>query len=94
MGTDSGRLDVPAQFQSLSVNGIAVTPAANWSVSVPVSAAAVLNRITAAGVLTSGGTLRENLTIVVGDGVQTGFVLDGVALRIADTGLDQITPIV
>ncbi len=98
--TVQGRLDVPAQFQSLSVNGVAVTPAATWSVSLPASAAAVFNRITATGVLTSGGTLRENITIVVGDGVQTGFVLDGVAspegvaLRIADTGLDQITPIV
>ena len=98
--TVQGRLDVPAQFQSLTVNGIAVTPAATWSVNVPVSAAAVFNRITATGVLTTGSTLREILSIVVGDGVQTGFVLDGVAspesvaLRIADTGLDQITPIV
>ncbi len=98
--TVQGRLDVPAQFQSLLVNGVAVTPAATWSVILPVSAAAVFNRITAVGVLTSGGSMRQNVTIVVGDGVQTGFVPDGVAspgsigLRIADTGLDQITPIV
>jgi hypothetical protein len=98
--TVQGRLDVPAQFQSLTVNGIAVTPAATWSVNLPVSAAAVFNRIAVTGVLTSGGILRENLTVVVGNGVQTGFVQDGVAspesvaLRIAATGLVLITPIV
>ena len=98
--TVQGRLNQPNRFQSLSVNGVAVTPAANWSVDVPVSAAAVFNRLTAVGTLTGGGSLKQSVTIIVGDGVQTGFVLDGeaspesVALRIAATGLDQITPIV
>ena len=98
--TVEGRLTQPGRFLSLSVNGIAVTPAANWSVEVPVSDAAVFNRLTAVAAVNGGATLRRYATIVVGDGVQTGFVLDGeaspesVALRIAATGLDQITPIV
>jgi hypothetical protein len=96
----SGRLVQPARFASLSVNGVPVTPAASWSVVVPVSPEAVFNRLTAVGTLSGGGSLRKVATIVVGDGVQTGFVLDGeaslqsVALRIADTGLDQIAPVV
>jgi hypothetical protein len=98
--TVQGRLVQAARFQSLKVNGVTVTPSASWSVDVPVSAAAVFNRLTVVGVLNDGKTLRQSVTIVVGDGVQTGFVLDGeaspnaVALRLADTGLDQIMPIV
>lgn len=98
--TVTGRLVEPGRFTSLAVNGVPVTPAANWSVAVPVDASAVFQRLTAVGVLQSGATLKRFVTVVVGDGVQTGFVLDGeasprgVALRLADAGLDQITPIV
>lgn len=95
-----GRLTRPGQFASLTVNGAPVTPASDWSVTVPVSPGAVFNRITAEGVLNGGRILRESVTVVVGDGVTTGFVLDGdptpqgVAMRVAQTGLDQITPVV
>lgn len=98
--TVTGRLVQPGQFASLAVNGVPVTPAATWSVDVPVDTSAVFQRLSAVGVLQSGAKLKRFVTVVVGDGVQTGFVLDGeaspqgVALRIADTGLDQISPIV
>ncbi|MGI9432876.1 MAG: hypothetical protein ACR2PQ_11715 [Myxococcota bacterium] len=95
-----GRIRQPGAFASLDVNGISVTPAANWSVTVPLDPGAVFNRISAVAVLNSGPIQRESAVLIVGDGVNTGFVLDGdpspqsVALRVADTGLDQIAPIV
>lgn len=98
--TVAGRLNLPARFTSLTVNGIPTPPAATWSVQVPVDPAAVFNRLTVEGTLQSGAVLRQSLVVVVGDGVTTGFVADGVAspaavgMRLAGTGLDQITPIV
>lgn len=95
-----GRLTKPIAFSSLAVNGIPVTPKASWSVSVPLDPAAVFNRINVEGLLSNGTLLRETATLIVGDGVTTGFVLDGVhtpeavALRVSDTGLAQISPIV
>ncbi len=95
-----GRLQKPGTFASLTVNGIPVTPTASWSVTVPLDPAAVFNRINVEGLLNGGKLLRETATLVVGDGVTTGFVLDGdhtpdgVALRISDLGLAQIAPIV
>ncbi len=82
------------------MNGIPVTPTASWSVTVPLAPAAVFNRIDVVGLLSGGKLLRETATLVVGDVVTTGFVLDGdhtpdgVALRISDLGLAQIAPIV
>ena len=98
--TVEGRLNLPASFTSLTVNGVATTPAATWSVQVPVDPAAVFNRLTVQGTLQSGAVLRKSVVVVVGDGVTTGFVADGAAspaaigMRLSDTGLDQITPIV
>ena len=95
-----GRLRKPASYTSLEVNGIAVTPAANWSVTVPLDPADVFNRVSAVATLGSGAIQRKSAVLVVGDGVNSGFVLDGemspqsVALRVADTGLGQIAPIV
>jgi hypothetical protein len=98
--TVAGRLNLPTRFTGLTINGIATTPAATWSVQVPVDPGAVFNRITVAGTLDTGAVLRKSLVVVVGDGVTTGFVPDGTAspaavgMRLTDTGLDQITPIV
>lgn len=98
--TVDGRIIRNNLFQSVTVNGVPVPLGPTFSVSVPIDPLLVFNRLTVEGVLTSGGILRDTATIVVGDGVTTGFVLDGdpspegVGLRIADTGFDQITPIV
>jgi hypothetical protein len=98
--TVTGRLVQPARFASLAVNGVATAPAAAWSVQVPVDPGAVFNRLTAVGTTTTGAVLRKSVTVVVGDGVQTGFVQDGdatpsgIGMRLSDAGLDQITPIV
>jgi hypothetical protein len=95
-----GRLTRPATFASLAVNGTPVAVADNWSVTVPLDPAAVFNRINVEALRNNGELLRETATVIVGDGVSTGFVLDGdytsagVALRISDAGLAQIAPIV
>lgn len=98
--TVEGRLNLPARFTGLTVNGIATPPAATWSVTVPVDPAAVFNRLSVEGTLQSGSVLRKSVVVVVGDGATTGFVADGdlspqgIGMRLTDAGLDQITPIV
>jgi hypothetical protein len=90
----------PGLFQTFTVNGIPIAPEVNWAVDVPIDPADVFNRISAEATLSSGTVLRDSIVIVVGDGVNTDFVADGVrspqsvALRIEDTGLHQISPIV
>jgi hypothetical protein len=87
-----------------NLNGIPVTVGPNFSVVVPVDPALILNRINLEATLAPGtpfgDSWRDSVMLVVGDGVTTGFVLDGAAspdgaiLRIGDTGLGQIAPIV
>ncbi len=99
--TVTGSVQRPGNFVSLHANGVPIVLAEDlYSVEVPVDPADVFTRITVEGTLASGKTLRESVTVVVGDGVTTGFVIDGgftdegVGLRIADAGFGQITPIV
>ncbi len=98
----SGRaigLGTPVSF---TVNGVAVPAFAgeNWSVSIPANPADVFIPIEAVFVVQGGAVKTERLTVVLADGVNSNFVLDGTAsaqaagLRIGDTGLGQIAPIV
>ncbi|MDJ0789860.1 MAG: hypothetical protein QNK05_23935 [Myxococcota bacterium] len=97
--TVTGTAQKPGSFTSFTANGVPITPGTFWTVDVPVDPAEVFNRITVEAV-SGGKTLRESFVVVVGDGVNTGFVTDGQAspdaasLRIEETGLDQISPIV
>jgi hypothetical protein len=85
--TVSGTMSDWTNILTATVNGIPVTIGPNFSVAVPVSAAQVLNRITMDVTLVPGGPFgdswRDSVMLVVGDG-----------LRIGDTGLGQIAPIV
>jgi hypothetical protein len=96
----TGHLRETSRFVALDVNGVAVAVGESFAVDVPVNPSAIFNRITVSGLLDTGQTLRDTALIVVGDGVNTGFVVDGdatpegVALRMADTGLGQIAPII
>jgi len=99
--TVQGRLVKPDAFETLTVNGISLPVAANFSLDVPVDPGLIFNRILAAATQKNTGLVRRDVaTVVVGDGVNSGYVLDtenatrSVALRIADSGFDQITPIV
>lgn len=93
----------PAAIATFTVNGLSALPLApdgHFSTTVPLSAAAIFNPIVAELHLTDGRILRDRVTLVVGDGITTGFVLDGdpspdsVAMRFGDTGLAQVTPVV
>jgi hypothetical protein len=92
----------PSSIASLTVNGINALPLSGdaFSVNVPLDPGAIFNPIVVELVGTNGVLVRERVTVVAGDGVQTGYVLDGdvspesVALRIDGAGLDQLAPIV
>lgn len=86
-----------------TVNGGSVLPLDEdnaYSVNVPLSSTAIFNPIVAELSTQVGTILRDRVTQIVGDGVDTGFVLDGamapqsIAMRFTDTGLGQIEPIV
>lgn len=87
---------------SFTVNGIPtlLDPFGNWATTVPLDPGAIFNAIVAELHLSDGRTLRDRVTLVVGDGITTGFVIDGdaspdsVAMRFNESGLAQVTPVV
>lgn len=101
--TVTGMANGAEPVTSLSVNGSSVLPLDPdnaYSTTVPLSANDVFNPIVAELTTQVGTILRDRVTQIVGDGVNTGFVLDGqlapqsIAMRFTDTGLQQIEPIV
>ncbi|MBW2316688.1 MAG: hypothetical protein JRH10_21195 [Deltaproteobacteria bacterium] len=98
----SGRAYHVTGYQNFTVNGVPVAgiPGGFWNVDVPLDPSAIFNPIVVEITLAGGRVIRERATVIVGDGVNSGFVLDGspspqaVALRLGDTGLGQIAPIV
>jgi hypothetical protein len=101
--TVTGGLFGASDPQSLTVNGISVLPLAadgTFTVGVPMDADAIINPVIVELVTVDGRTVTERATVVAGDGVNTGFLLDGevaessIAMRFSDAGLDQVEPIV
>ncbi len=105
--TSASTVDVTIQVERsggtrLTVNGVLVTGYTGYDtivVSVPVDPVAIFNPIVVE--LTKGNvTLRERVTVIAVDDVATSFVPDGgispqsVGMRIANTGLQQITPVI
>jgi len=83
----------------VTVNGTSVLPLAgdgSFAVVVPLDALDPLNALVAAVTTSDGGpTLRDRVTVVVGDAVtDTDFNVDSVALRLTEAGLDAIEPTV
>lgn len=82
----------------IRVNGTIIPfTGSNWSYNLPINASAVLNPIYAeARNATTGQVLaRTRHMVIYGNSVADGaFSLNGVALRINDTGLDQLEPII
>jgi hypothetical protein len=80
------------------VNGTIVALTGNtWSYTLTVSPTAVLNPVYAeARNLTTGQVIaRSRHMVIYGNSVSDGaFSLNGVALRLGDTGLDQLEPII
>ena len=80
----------------VTVNGIgaALQPDGTFSVDVPLDPAQVFQPVIADLVVPSTGfTSRDNRTVIFGDSIPDGdFSLASVALRINDTGFDQLEP--
>jgi hypothetical protein len=87
----------------LDLNGVPQTlsdPDKTFSTSAALSPAPIFNPIIAEVTAANGDVRRDRVTLVVGDGVNSGFVLDGamsaesLGMRFTNTGLGQVTPIV
>lgn len=99
----SGSANGAEPIATLEVNGASVLPldvGNSYATTVPLDPVAVFNPIVAEMTTNVGTILRDRVTAVVGDGIASGFVLDGatapqsIAMRFTDTGLQQIEPIV
>lgn len=99
----TGMVNGAEPVTSLDVNGSSVLPLDQdnaYTTTVPLDAAEIFNPIVAELTTQVGTILRDRVTQVVGDGITTGFVLDGaqapqsIAMRFTDVGLGQIEPIV
>src|SRR5215468_7383371 len=83
----------------VTVNGSTATldPDGSWSITLPLDAAKIENPFLAALVRTSDGAIldRDRIVVQAGSSVADGaFSLRSVALRLNDSGLDQIEPLV
>jgi hypothetical protein len=99
----AGGLRGTEPLSDLTVNGVSVLPLDStngFTTNVPLDPGAIFNAIVAEGITPGGELRRDRVTVVAGDGVNTGFVLDGdlspesIALRFTDTGLAQVKPII
>lgn len=82
----------------VEVNGVTATvnPDMSWSVVIPLDQAAIFNNLVATATEPAEGLSgTAHLTVVAGDSVADGdFSLEAVALRINDSGLDSLEPVV
>ncbi len=81
------------------VNGTAaaMNPDGTWSITLPLSAAAVVNPFYAQlkSSATAGAVSRKRVVVIYGQSVADGdFSLDSVALRINDSGLNELEPLI
>lgn len=90
----SGRLTKPSGW-TLTVNGTTVpVVSGTWSTSVPLDANAVFNPVLVEATK-DGNVKRERIVIIAGDSRADGaFSESSVALRLNDSGLDAIEPLV
>ena len=82
---------------TVTVNGVVATilPDRTWSVTVPLDAVAIVNPILAELTTTGGALQRRRVTVIVGDSIADGDVSPmGVALRLNDSGLDEVEPVI
>lgn len=90
--------NVQAANTEVRVNGVVVPlTGSSWTYNMPINAAAILNPIyaEARNLVTGQVIARTRHMVVRGSSVADGsFSLNGVALRLGDTGLDQLEPII
>ncbi len=98
--TVSGRVINPVAGEVVTVNGTPVTVAAppvnTFSVSVPLSASTIVNPIDAhLTVAATGFSNHDRITVVRGASIADGdYSPMGIGLRINDSGLDRVEPVV
>jgi hypothetical protein len=79
------------------VNGVSVLPLTNmmFATIVNLDAVAIVNPIVAEVIGNGGTVLRDRVTVISGDSIADGdFSVDGIAMRITDSGLDKLEPLV
>ncbi|MCL4686381.1 hypothetical protein KJ059_16710 [Myxococcota bacterium] len=96
--TITGRVNNAKPGLDVRVNGqsVPVNPDDTWSVTLPLDPVAIINPVTATLVRLSDGVLlsRQRIVVHAADSVADGdFSASGVGLRLNDSGLDQIEPI-
>ncbi len=88
----------PDAIADVTIEGTSVMPligGLGFAIDVAASAGAPLQTIEAVLTSTGGPVLRDRVSIVVGDSIADGdFSLESVALRINESGLDEIEPVV
>lgn len=82
----------------VTINGVSVLPLGpgqTFSTTVNLDPSAIINPIVAEVVAHGGSTLRDRVSVMRGDTVADGaFSQEGIALRINESGLDAIEPLV
>lgn len=82
----------------VTVNGVSMLPLGpgqTFSTTVNLDPSAIINPIVAEVVAHGGSTLRDRVSVMRGDSVADGaFSQEGIALRINESGLDAIEPLV
>lgn len=86
-----------SQVAAVTVNGVSVMPlggSGQFSRTVTLDPAAVFNPIVAEVTRTNGSKVRTRITVVAGDSVADGALSPmGIGMRLNDTGLDAIEPL-
>lgn len=94
--TVTGTLNKPGELYTVRVNGVdaVINPDRTWSAEVPLDQEAIFNTLVATATNAVFSDTVE-LMVIAGDSVADGdFSLEGVALRINDSGLDALEPVV
>jgi hypothetical protein len=86
---------------SVTVNDVSVLPLTGdpqngtWSYELGLDPVAIINPVVAEMVLASGATFRRRITVIAGDSIADGSMSpESIALRLNDTGLDQVEPVI
>jgi len=88
-------LDAVADVQVNGVSALPIGPGGGFSVTVPLAPGVVIQPIVATVIGNSGARLTDRVTVILGDSVADGDLsLDGIALRLTETGLDELEPLV
>jgi hypothetical protein len=86
-----------SQVADVTINGVSVLPlggAGQFSLTITLDTAAVFNPIVAEVTRTNGRKVRTRITVIAGESVADGALSPmGVGMRLNDTGLDAIEPL-